>query len=1784
MTRNWLQRFTAERERGEAEPHKSPVDAQGVTVEEGDKPTARAVGESGAKVVGAVVAEKLLKEQTQEISPQSEAAKELTDRNPEARKIETKLKKQVLALKKIATQQTDPTAKVKISLKAAELGQLHMEVVTELAAGRAIPDTKLAEIKRKKSEIESKDPEDAPVVQLAKTVVNATDRLSKNKDGTVDESKFEENLEKVVQQTEIKDAQSIVDGADTGHTEQVLAELKQKLSALSNHSLDDQKLEQLINNPQLALVLDALKRGTITTADIEKADLENLPGFEKEGEEPLSDKSAQEISAEASTPITPEQSNILDSAEINLEEADFQQLTKFMQERLQELAEDMESHESSAVRKRLEMATPVLDLVLSRAISLRSPISEEQIDFVLSQFNLLPEDAEIKLALQTSTTTAQSEATEGREKTEAPETDSTLANTTRQEAEKPQPNIARNYENAQITREAYKRILAERNQQLLEQQEIRLQGLENLTTQDENFAAALSELKQSLNSIEQPVERAQRISEFISDHNRESEANEALKNHFLEDIKQAIIELKKKEGVEDFQIGELTGEVTMSLDGSGYYVLMLEADDFRKLTLSKGNERGAAYKKGSIYLIRKDKVHDEQNTSIALETDPNGEVQTREVPSLVAVAHHEIVHLEFDDARKVNIERETIFTAQKILNLVATNRSDLSAEAKTELLEQIIVSLTSGNTNSEDQDAIYQNILNISGLSVAENGFDNRSVNIKIEHLIKHHRRRLSELMAAENDEGRQYLQVEELAAELTDKMTVSDGKLTLDAIGVGINEEFSIWREILSSQEQARHPSALGEERQNRPNKFNVHNIEAMNMLRIINQAIPEDYSTEDRQQLVDKWARRIMKFQDFNTTNTLSFIFEMITQDGIELSDKLTPKLEIAENQESIENQYLKFADRYRDGSFKYYLLDQLNQGKLGSGGKTPEEINSLIEQVYEIYKSVVLQGLEGENRADIASTEEREVENELFKFATRPKYDQLIQQHYQEGRVGHPYSAAWPEGWNRIMEELGLKVKDVTEKGLMFKWGKKKDPITGKWVRTLRHGFDATLMPVKPWANLPLGWGEDENKINLAKKLLKVPLKVLFGIDTDDLVTESFLSSHYRHRTGESQLSMDIQDIHALMVENINERLQKTKHYRDNMQIYRMLYDRVGLVHFEGGKITMTHEGLTKHRDTYLSRHLYAATNPSGALLASPPALRSRLGKETYDNLVSRGYSGLDLHLLMEAYKENQVLIDSTGASTTINARDYPITLGTITERMAQRIKMMRTGGEAASRNDKAMTKYIDQGNRFDEISKFIMELQLKSYQNAQAAGITDPDAMRLYSMEDVIKAIEKVDDINPGKSDLGPNNTDTVERWINVKSKVTLSYDGSSKVFSRDDLKEYVRCFYYGRTYEAMASGVYGEQQIVRLADTDASGNIIDVFFEVTDGYGIIGEEDKQKKVNEFIGRWNYPNEGAKAMYDTANGIGKFDGLSYANQQIAIKNYKQTLVSSYAGRGLTLKEVSNTEIPEEFRPTTVGIASIDDVPYDKLFKYKKPGQDIYISLPGQPTPQVVKAREGLTKDEMNMEFGDFTQNDAGLAGPNDPNAYTLKNIEPKLINAVEDVIDEKSQVSAEYFYLRQLMKQAGDYTGKASFLKERWVGRARAIMLLRWLHTGLTIGALVAFPPALAGLLLNPWMLGLLLANYFVIGNWATRKGELWGKRKTSGIAATNKLKELEPVFEKAFFDPKFSLGPERDRLYQLLKTAEDILKGALVTSVDTPSNLLQDLTKITAETTKEMATK
>lgn len=1597
----------------------------------------------------------------------------------------------------------------RINSMVIELEKLH----TKIESGNALTDEEIKAIQQNRSLIKAEedsssqwqggikeDKEFKAAVLLGKSMVNsATRQGEKDATGEVKPDSFDEKLTEVAKKAEFPaDLTEEETAKDFEIAQEKLEEVKQSLTAILLTKYDAQEvsrfIDQLGNFPEFTLVLRALQKGAIEISDIPEDELVQIYEHRRSS----TDKETVE------SPQTSAREKLIEGLTENELVGRLLEGTDLTTAAFTEAAEFLTSNEIGPVRARLDSVTQMLDLLTS-SITAERTLSTEDIDNIFDSFNLLPPKNADK-------------ATQ------------------------------KNYEQATVMRETYLRMLEERGQKLLTQQEVRLHALAELANPE--LQRELSDFEQTLQAENSSLEKAKRITEFINgkveqggEQSQEIEraTKEALKVHFLNEI---------------FARQGVTKAIPQDIDiewdpDSGYYLLKFKnQSDFDDITNTHDNI-GAACKFDNVYLVV------EQGPT----TEPEKEEETpdKAFPSKLSVGQrievikdHELVHLGFEEVRQASIKRERIFAAKNILN-VLIKEGQVSEENRDKLYEAVVEFLTlSGEerrvyaeTNEIlkhlipqwEQASSYIEDTKETKPSPITDDQRKQLPAIKVARLIKYSDSKFRELTA--QDPGKNYRQVEELAAEMTSNLVEEGSKLNLGSIGINQGEEFILYTTKQSATEQGRVSY-----------DFNVHNIEAANMLRVINAAI-EKVPEEQRQEVLKKWVNRIMQFREFNQVNTLTFIFELLEEDGIN-------PFEGEEDSDlgEVEAAYFQIANRYKDGAFSDFVFEQLNQGKLGVI-KSREELEQKIANTYKLYKKIVSIGLAETD--DIASQENRTVENDLFKFASRPQYDGLIALHKNEGRVGHPYSAAWPGGINHFMEQFfGMKVKDVTEKGLLFKWGKEavrdsSGKITG-WRRVLRHGADATLMPIKPASNLPFGLGEKDKWIKWFGKT--------FGKKN-----ESFLSPEYMQRTGVEQLSMDIKDMFSLLADGIASRLSESLHYLNQDQIYNLMYDRVGLVYFEGGKMSISYEGLKKHRDAYLASHLYMQTDRNGNFVTGGRI--SAEGRKIYEDLKAKGYRGLDLHLLMEAHNDIQQFSFTTGAPVNINAEDFPITLGTVTVRTAERTKLMRSGGADASKDDNKMNGYIAQGKEFDEISRFVMELEHDSWQKARADGVPIEN-MRLYTIEDVIKAIEKVDVLRPGEK-----GTETVEDWNKSKSKVKLEFGGKSMEFNRDTLKEYVRCYFYGRTYEAMALGLYGETEVIRLQG--GAGSATDEYFEIIEGYGITSDEDREARIQEVTKIWNDAEKNYKSIYDTQHGVGEYDKeklANPANMEINVKIYRDNLISS---KGLRLKSIRVAEIPAEYQP-----GQPKEIKQGKRKKYKKPGQDIFVRLPGALTLQRVKAKEGLKKEEMNLEFGDFTQHktSSGL-GSTDPNAYTLSNIEGKLINKVEDVIGEKKSISSMYFYLRQLMVQADDYRVKSSENKEKWLGIARLNMIWRWVHTGLTIGALVAFPPALAGLFINPWMIVWLLGNYFLIGNWMTKQADLWGKRKSSAIAAVNKLKELEPTFEKAFFDPKFSLGPERQRIYQLCKVAEDILKGALVTSVDTPSNLIEDSLKNLYEGVKDM---
>src|SRR5690606_22594562 len=120
-----------------------------------------------------------------------------------------------------------------------------------------------------------------------------------------------------------------------------------------------------------------------------------------------------------------------------------------------------------------------------------------------------------------------------------------------------------------------------------------------------------------------------------------------------------------------------------------------------------------------------------------------------------------------------------------------------------------------------------------------------------------------------------------------------------------------------------------------------------------------------------------------------------------------------------------------------------------------------------------------------------EDREVENDLFLFASRPDYDLLVAKHNEEGNIGFPLANSPFAATFR--SAIGLDPKAVAEK------------------------FGGTLIPMKPFTHLPFGLGENRQvkKVIRENGILPHLYKRLTG---HDLIDESITSAHYRERTGE------------------------------------------------------------------------------------------------------------------------------------------------------------------------------------------------------------------------------------------------------------------------------------------------------------------------------------------------------------------------------------------------------------------------------------------------------------------------------------------------------------------------------------------------------------------------------------------------------------------------------------------------------------------------------------------
>lgn len=1504
------------------------------------------------------------------------------------------------------------------------------------------------------------------IVLLGRALSKSADREKtpdlneKNKDlETINKEAFASKLDEKVNKLN-SDPEEIKKYKEDIKKEQEIIEKMTKRfgKLLLNRADDPEYVKKFLSRPEFAHLKWGLATEAIDIEDITDDDIKDIIEYAHSNEDNLTQDKEELISETEKNEIT---SELLGDSE----------RSENLKNQLKDIAEITTSHDSSAVRARTKLATDILDEIVSRS-NPNNPFNEDAIDQVFKELGLDSSDV-------------------------------------------PSDRI-RNYEDASIIREAYKTIIRERNEKVLNQQNIRFEAVKDkLKSEDREIIEKIPQ--------NDTTTKSRRIEDIISSNPEIiSSADEALIIHFTEEIKEktkntSVIDPKK---------------IQIEHQSNGYYVLIVQdRETFNRLTGSTSkNTYGAAYKHNNVYIRL---IHDEV-------TKEKGSKQSKMIlPENDLVSQHEITHLKFDEERKIKIAREQYFTATKMLNIITKERSDLQIDTD-ELLNRILelIQLPVDERNSkiskiktDDPLSILVNAISAETVNNLANSESDKSrlSSTKLARLLKSHNERITAI-DYRNEQNNKSFQVEELAAELfgefADESTDDKGEkksvplLDISAIGLGDKDNL----ETINSDKETN-------------SDFFVHNIEAGNMLRILNLASLQIPDGEQRLEYVKKWSKRIMQFEEFNQTNTMLFIFELQNSDKIQINPSTYNQNVSRNQQENLltgrEGDYIRLAERYKDGAFTYLVKEMINKGNF-SQVKNNDELSTAIQNAYETYEEIINLGL---NFKDLKTDKQRDVDNENFKFASRPMYDGLIRMLNDMNVIGYPYSKAWPPGFNFVMEGLGLKVKDVTEKGLIIRRGKDRTGKT-RWL----FGRDATTMPVKYSANLPFGLGEIRDRF--------------LGIKD-----ESFVSSEYVKRLGVEHLDMDIAEMFNLQQRSIADRLQKSNYYISTEQVYFIL-DRIGLIHFHDGKPDQTYNSLAYEHDQYLSKYLYTKTDANGNIV--PGGTRSIQGDIIYNRLFKNGFRGRDLHLLMEAHNPIQRMQRRDGTIYDVDAESKRMKIGVINMRLAERMKMMRFNYNTKDEN---AARHIAEGKRFDSISQFIMEVNEHSFDDTNP---TDP-----FTMTDVIKAIIDVDNIRPNDND--PNTT-TLEKWNKAKATVTLNHNGQSIEVDRDTLKQYVRCFFYAKTYEAMATGIYGEESVFQINDVDPVDNTktVQAFYEIKSSNRGYTKHEEEAIIQDLVSinltdaELQYENEkkSIPSMPDwaTLTNAEKLKYLHNTRYRHALKNYGVSITIRGAGSLL-------------FTPSIPAPVASGATTSYQMHNYKKVDKSIYFRVQGGISMTEVNAHQGVKKSDMNTEFMDFKHHDGGT----DPNAYSVGTIEGKLINAVEDVIGEKQTINYLYFYFRQLMVQADNYRKDASKQKEKWVGIARFNMLLRWAQTGLTLMALAGIGPAALGLFLNPWMIIALLGNYFVIANRLTRTGDLHGKRKVAAIKAVNELKQLEPNFEKALFNPDFSLGPERDRLFQLCKVAEDILKGALVTSVDTPSNVLAEVSKSLGETAKSYAT-
>ena len=626
------------------------------------------------------------------------------------------------------------------------------------------------------------------------------------------------------------------------------------------------------------------------------------------------------------------------------------------------------------------------------------------------------------------------------------------------------------------------------------------------------------------------------------------------------------------------------------------------------------------------------------------------------------------------------------------------------------------------------------------------------------------------------------------------------------------------------------------------------------------------------------------------------------------------------------------------------------------------------------------------------------------------------------------------------------------------------------------------------------------------------------------------------------------------------------------------YLLASDRIGVIHFDGDGGQPGVYSKLEDIDKYYDGNLYAEI--------------SRNGGRMRQSLIARGFKESEIdNLLKGAFNPNQ----------TLNGGNLPtgmqLRLGSVTDYWAELTKQFRIKSVYVSKDELERgtnEDFIEQGRTFDKISRVIMEAQVKAHNEGKT-----------FTLRNVIDAINSVEAIKPGDGDL--------ETW--KKQRRFVKVNGQN--LPLQDVKDYIQAYFLARTYEATATGVYGEREVVTIGgrayeiipgyqdvDDNQKKQFIDYIRQRNDPSNLLVQADLTNLANlKNQALQDYNNALALASTITPTGTNQLDILAaqdHVSRALAAKeraeaNYNQYkaelnpayLIRQLSPQGITLMEITPDTLPETvrneiFNISAPGIYTVNNLANIRTFK------DLDTSIILRSSQGVgarkIKPFEGINKSTQLDCYGEIKQHT-----PGNRNDRSLKDRSGLMTNAIQDVVVERTKVLELYFYHQTMIKAAAQYKSEASRQKEKWVGFARLDQIARWTITAGVLASIFGgfgnpeMAQLMSKLFLNPTTVGLLLADYFFISNKITQIADMWSKRKVNAIKSESELYNQETAFEQALSNPRFNSTRGRLRLAAAVKGAEDILKQSALAldHVDVPDNRLQNVTNVVGDTAKSV---